>query len=85
MRRMKRKAARTIPTSIATVRSMSTVSVKVVSNTTTSLFGAVSSLRNVRHSLMWYETTTRIAASVARGMRAAHRPKKSVIRSSVRE
>ena len=28
---------------------------------------------------MWYATTTRIAASVASGMSAAHRPKKSVM------
>ena len=49
----------------------------------TSLFGACSSARKVRHSLMWYATTTRIAASVAIGMSAAHRPKKSVISSSV--
>jgi len=40
IRRMKRKAARTIPTSMATVRSTSTVSRNVVSRTATSLFGA---------------------------------------------
>ena len=54
-----------------------------MSSTATSLFGARSSARNVRHSLMWYATTTRIAASVASGMSAAHRPKKSVMSSSV--
>ena len=52
MRRMKRKAASTMPTSIATVRSTSTVSKKVVSNTATSLLGARNSDANVRHSLM---------------------------------
>src|SRR5207244_11805299 len=40
MRRMNRKAASTIPTSIATVRSTSTVKRKVVSCTTTSPLGA---------------------------------------------
>src|SRR2546429_13197 len=83
MRRIKRKAASTMPTSMATVRSTRTVSRKVVSSTATSLFGARNSEMNVRHSLMWKATTTRIAASVARGMSAAQRPKKSVIRSSV--
>ena len=67
MRRMKRKAASTIPTSIATVRSTSTVSRKVVSKTATSLFGARNSAPKVRHSLMWNATTTRMAASVASG------------------
>ena len=52
MRRMKRKAARIIPTSMATVRSTSTVSENVAIRTATSLFGARSSARNVRHSLM---------------------------------
>src|SRR5207244_2516456 len=83
IRRMKRKAAGTMPTAMATVRSTRTVSRKVVSSTATSLFGARNSEMNVRHSLMWKATTTRIAASVARGMSAAQRPKKSVIRSSV--
>src|SRR5205809_647899 len=52
MRRMNRNAASTIPTSIATVRSTSTVRRKVASSTATSLLGARSSERNVRHSLM---------------------------------
>src|SRR3954465_1740550 len=52
MRRINRNAASTIPTSIATVRSTRTVRAKVVRRTTTSLFGAVNSPRNVRHSLM---------------------------------
>ena len=52
MRRMNRKAASTIPTSIATVRSHSTVSRNVVSSTATSLFGARNSATKVRHSLM---------------------------------
>ncbi len=72
-----------MPTSMATVRSTRTVSRNVVSSTATSLFGARNSDTNVRHSLMWKATTTRIAASVASGMRPAHRPKNSVIRSSV--
>src|SRR6266480_3322848 len=53
-------AARTMPTSIATVRSTSTVNRNVVSSTATSLFGARNSDTNVRHSLMWKATTTRI-------------------------
>jgi hypothetical protein len=53
MRSMKRNAASTIPTWIATVRSTATVSTKVVSSTATSLRGAVSSDAKVRHSLMW--------------------------------
>ena len=47
--------------SIATVRSTSTVSRKVVSSTATSLRGACSSERNTRHSLMFQATTTRMA------------------------
>ena len=83
MRRMNRKAASTMPTSMATVKSTSTVSRNVVSRTATSLLGARNSAMNVRHSLMWNATTTRIAASVASGIRPAQRPKKSVINSSV--
>ena len=52
MRRMNRNAASTIPTSIATVKSTSTVKRKVASSTATSLLGARSSDRKVRHSLM---------------------------------
>ena len=52
MRRMNRNAASTIPTSIATVRSTSTVSRNVASSTATSLFGARNSDRKVRHSLI---------------------------------
>ena len=54
-----------------------------MSSTATSLLGARNSARNVRHSLMWYATTTRMPASVAIGMSAAQRPKHSVMSSSV--
>ena len=83
MRRMKRNAASTIPTSIATVRSTTTVRIKVVSKTTTSLFGAFRSDRNVRHSLILYATTTRIAAKAARGIIDAKCPNARRISSSV--
>ncbi len=72
-----------MPTPIATVRSTTTVSVKVVRRTAMSLFGARNSATKTRHSLMWYATTTRIAASVASGISAAQRPAKSVMMSSV--
>src|SRR6266513_335476 len=62
---------------------MRRMSRKVVSRTATSLLGARNSAMNVRHSLMWNATTTRIAASVASGIRPAQRPKKSVINSRV--
>jgi hypothetical protein len=51
-RRMNKKAASTMPTSIATVRSTSTVRMNVASRTTTSDLGDRSSARNERHSLM---------------------------------
>ncbi len=76
IRFMKRNAASTMPTCTATVRSTSTVRRNVVSRTATSLLGVRRSCANARHSLMWYATTTRIAASVASGMYRAHFPRK---------
>src|SRR5439155_216756 len=54
-------------------------------STPRSLFGELSSETNARHSLMWYATTIRIAASVAIGMSAAHLPATSVMTRSVSE
>src|SRR4051812_21283696 len=79
---MNRKEASTIPTPIATLRSTRMVSRKVVTITAASLRGARSSLTNTLHSLRRHATTSTMAASTARGIRAAQRPKKSVMTRS---
>ena len=49
-----------------------------------SLLGALSSLRNTRHSAIRYATQSTMAASVASGISAAQCPRKSVMISRVR-
>ena len=71
-----------MPTCSAAVRSTTTVSTKVVSNTTTSARGARRCARKLRHSDMWYATMVKMPASVAMGMSAAHCPTNSAINSS---
>ena len=63
----KTKAATTMPTSIAMVRSMNTVSRKVSNSTRRSPFGADSVLRKASCSLMFHATTSSTAASAASG------------------
>ena len=67
------------PTSIAIVRSKITVRKKVTSNTDTSLFGFFISERNVRHSLILYETIINTPARQAIGICLVNGPKKSKI------
>ena len=70
-RRMKSRQASTSPTSMATVRSMMTVSRKVTNSTATSERGFFIRARNVRHSLMLYDTTTSTPARQAIGIYCA--------------
>ena len=79
------KIERTIPISIASVRSKITVRKKVVSKTITSLFGAFNNSLNDRHSLILYETITSIAARVAIGIRLAMLPREIIISNNVSE
>jgi hypothetical protein len=67
MRAMNTKAATTMPTSMATVRSKNTVEPKVSSSTSRSPFGAGQRVAEALDSLMFQATTTSIAASAAIG------------------
>ncbi len=83
--RINNNTARTIPTCIAIVKSKITVRKNVVSKTIISLLGLVRRFLNERHSLILYETTTRIAAREAIGIRFASLPKKRRISKSTIE
>ena len=66
---------------MATVKSIITVSTNVTISIIISLFGLFNSFLNERHSLILYETISKIAESVGIGIKAAHLPKKSMIKS----
>ena len=67
--RMKRNAARTIPTSTATTMSNGTVRAKQTTSTVTSLLGAIRTiLAKWRTSAMFQATTRRSAAMADIGM-----------------
>ena len=68
MRRMKRSMDSRRPSSIAMVRSKSTVRKKVTASTAISLFGPRSEARTERHPLMLYEMTTSTPERQAIGM-----------------
>ena len=68
MRCMNSTAASTTPTSIATVRSTSTVRKNVVSSTSRSPAGAPIRCVNCSTSLMFHATTISTAARLASGM-----------------
>ena len=72
MRFMNSRQESTMPTSIATTRSKTTVKKNVITRTAISLFGAVfASLAKVLHWHMLYATMKRIAAIVGIGIQLA--------------
>ena len=83
IRCMNRTTERSIPISMARVRSKTTVRPNVVRRTMTSLLGLFRSSWNTLISLMFQATMIRIAARDGIGMSFAHLPNKSMMRSRV--
>lgn len=75
--------ANTIPISMATVRSINTVRLKVVIKIIASLFEPLNTSIKFPISLIFQATRINIPASVAMGIRAAHLPANTMIINTV--
>src|SRR5579862_150817 len=83
IRFIKRKAAKIIPTSTATVKSTSTVKKNAVNKTATSPAGARNRWRNRSTSLIFQATMTSTADNAGKGTRLTTGAKAKIIRNSV--